>query len=69
MASQGERVSGVLEMCSYLEPMAQDTLVQDIPIPEQDESLSRTNSKPEMGTAAAYDTSPPPLHQNPPILA
>ena len=50
-------------------PMVQDTPVQDIPIPVQEQFLSRTNSKPEMGAAAAYDTSPPPLHQNPPIMA
>ena len=69
MAAQGERVSGVVVMCSLVgEPMVQDTPVQDIPIPEQDESLSRTNSKPEMGTAAAYDTSPPLPHQNPPPI-
>ena len=37
MAAQGERVSGVVGMCSLLdEPMVQDTPVQDIPIPEQD---------------------------------
>ena len=71
MAAQGERVPGVVDMCSVFEPMAQDTPVQDIPIPEQDESLSRTNPKPGMGAAAAaaYDASPPPLRQNPPILA
>ena len=56
-------------MCSVLDPMVQDTPVQDIPIPVQEQFLSRTNSKPEMGAAAAYDTSPPPLHQNPPSMA
>ena len=52
--------------------MVQDTPVQDIPIPEQDESLPQTNSEPEMGAAAAeaavYDTSPSPPHQNPPPI-
>ena len=52
-------------MCSCLDPMVQDTPVQDIPIPEQDESLPQTNSEPEMGAAAAeaaaYDTPPLPL--------
>ena len=37
MAAQGERVSGVVVMCSVVgKPMVQDTPVQDIPIPEQD---------------------------------
>ena len=56
--------------------MGQDTPVQDIPIPEQDivveeQELPQTNLEPEMGAAAAavYDISPPPLRQNPPILA
>ena len=72
MASQGERVPGVVGICSsVLDPMAQDTPVQDIPIPEQDESLPQTNSEPEMGAAAAakYDTSPPLLRNPPPIPA
>ena len=38
----------------------------------QDESLPQMDPEPEMGAAAAeaavYDTSPPPLHQNPLIL-
>ena len=65
MAAQGERVSGVVVMCSVLEPMVQDTPVQDISIPEQDivmeelELPPQMDPKPEMGTAAAYDTSPP----------
>ena len=71
MASQGERVPGVVDMCSLVdEPMVQDKIpVQDIPVQEQ--SLPQMNPKPEMGAAAAAvcDTSPPPLHQNPPILA
>ena len=60
-------------MCSVVgKPMA-----QDIPIPEQDivigeqEPPPQMDPKPEMGAAAAeaaaYDTSPPPLRQNPPI--
>ena len=62
-------------MCSVVgKPMVQDTPVQDIPIPEQDivmqeQSLPQTNPEPEMGAAAAvaYETSPLPLRQNPPI--
>ena len=61
MAAQGERLSGVLEMCSVLDPMAQDE------IPEQDivvqvELPPQINSEPEMGVAAAaeYDTPTPP---------
>ena len=53
-------------MCSCLDPMAQR-------IPMQDESLPRVDPEPGMGAAAAeaavHDTSPPPLYQNPPILA
>ena len=70
MAAQGERVPGVVVMCSLVvEPMVQDTPVQDIP--EQDESLPQTNSEPEMGAAAAaeYDTSPSLLRNPPPIPA
>ena len=60
MASQAERVSEAIVMCSVLEPMA-----QDIPIPEQDivmeelELPPQMDSEPEMGAAAAYDTSLP----------
>jgi len=71
MASQGERVLGVVGMCgSNLESMVQDRIpMQDIPINVQEPP--QTDPEPEMGaaTAAVYDTSPPPLHQNPPILA
>ena len=73
MAAQDEREPGVVVMCSVLDPMVQDTPVQDIPIPEQDESLPQMDPEPEMGAAAAeaavHDTSPPPLYQNPPTLA
>ena len=71
MASQGEQVPGVVDMCSLVdEPMFQDKIpVQDIPVQEQ--SLPQMDREPEMGAAAAAvcDTSPPPLHQNPPIRA
>ena len=46
-------------------------MAQDIPIPEQDivmeelELPPQMDPKPEMGAAAAYDASPPLLHQNP----
>ena len=69
MASQGERVLGVVGMCgSYLESMVQDTheqdiIVQDIPIiVMQVELPPQINSEPEMGAAAAaeYGTTPSP---------
>ena len=64
MAAQGERVPGVVVMCSCLDPMAQDKS------PEQEHFFPpQMDSEPEMGVAAAYDTSPPRLRQNPPILA
>jgi len=71
MAAQGERVSGVVVMCSVVgEPMVQDEIpVQDIPIPELDESLPQMDPEPEMGAAAAaavFDT-PPLLRQIPPL--
>ena len=69
MASQGERVPGVVGMDEgLLESMVQDEIpMQDIP--EQDESLPQTNPEPEMGAAAAakYDTTPLLLRQIPPL--
>ena len=66
MAAQGERVSGVVDMCSSdFEPMVQDTPVQDITIPEQDDSLPQMDPKLEMGAAAADLAPPPPLRQIP----
>ena len=53
-------------MCSCLDPMAQDIPEQDIVMGEL-ELPPQMDPKPKM--AAVYDTSPPPLHQNPPILA
>ena len=71
MASQGEREPGVLGMDEgVLESMAQDgDPEQDIGV--QEHEPPQLNPEPEMGAAAAaaYDTSPPPLRQNPPILA
>ena len=70
MASQGEREPGVLEMDEEsLESMVQDGISEQEMLVVQDE-LPQTNPEPEMGAAAAaaYDTSPPPLRQNPPIL-
>ena len=75
MASQGEREPGVIDMCSLVdEPMVQDRIpVQDIPIGVQEQFPPQMDQEPEMGVAAAeavvYDTSPPLLRQNPPILA
>ena len=50
--------------------MAQDIPEQDIVMGEL-ELPPQMDPKPEMGAAAAtkYDTSPPPLRQNPPIPA
>ena len=72
MAAQGERVSGVVVMCSVVgEPMVQETPVQDIPIPMQEQFFPQMDPKPEMGVAAAavYDTSPSLLRNPPPIPA
>ena len=75
MESQGERVPGGLVMCSYVESLVQDRIPeQDTPeqdINVQEQFLPQPDPEPEMGTAAAaaYDTSPPPLRQNPPIPA
>ena len=72
MESQSERVPGVDMDLGIVESMAQDEIpVQDIPIEMQVEFPPQTDPEPEMGVAAAtvYDTSPPPLRQNPPILA
>ena len=66
MASQGERVLGVLGMCnSNVEAMVQDrTPEQDMGVQEQ--VPLQTNSEPEMGAAAAAsDTPPSPLRQSP----
>ena len=71
MASQVERVLGVVDMCnSVFDSMVQDkSPEQDTPVQEQ--FFPQTDLEPEMGAAAAAvcDTSPPPLHQTPPILA
>ena len=67
MAAQGERELGDIVMCSsVLGPMVQDIPEQDIVMGEQ-ELPPQMDPKPEM--AAVYDTSPPPLYQNPPIPA
>jgi len=71
MESQGEREPGVLEMdVGLVESMVQDENPEQEMLVVQDE-LPQPNPEPEMGAAAAavYDTSPPPLRQNPPILA
>ena len=54
-------------MCSLVDdPMAQDEIPeQDIVVEEQEQLPPHMDPEPEMGAAAAYDTSPPLLHQNP----
>ena len=73
MESQGEREPGVLEMdVGLVESMVQDgNPEQDIPRNMLQQSPPQTNPEPETGAAAAaaYDTSPPPLRQNPQIPA
>ena len=66
MASQGERVLGVLGMdVGLVESMVQDgDPEQDMGVQEQ--VPLQTNSEPEMGpAAAASDTPPSPLRQSP----
>ena len=72
MASQGERELGVLGMDEgVLESMAQDGDPEQEMLVVQEHELPQPDPEPEMSAAAAavYDTSPPPLHQNLPILA
>ena len=70
MASQGERVLGVLEMdVGLVESMAQDGIPeQEMMVVMQDEP-PQLNPEPEMdaAAAAASDTSPPLLRNPPPI--
>ena len=58
-------------MCRLLDPMAQDKEAEQemLVVEEQEQFPPQMDPEPEMGAAAAYDTSFPPLHQNPPILA
>ena len=59
MAAQGERVSGVLDMCSLVgESMAQDeeTEQEMLVVEEQEQSPPQMDPEPEMGAAAVYDT-------------
>ena len=68
MAAQGERVSEAIVRSSVLDPMAQNEEVeQEMLVVEEQEQFfpPQMDSEPEMGAAAAYDTSPPPLHQTP----
>ena len=53
-----------------LESMVQDGDAEQEMLVVEEQELPQTNPEPEMGAvaAAAYDTSPPPLRQNPPIL-
>ena len=70
MEFQSEREPGVDMDLENVESMAQDGNPEQEMLVVQDE-LPQPNPEPEMGAAAAvvYDTSPPPLRQNPPILA
>ena len=67
MAAQGERVSEAIDMSSLLDPMAQDEEVEQemLVVEGQEQFPLQMDPEPEMGAAAAYDTSPPLLHQNP----
>ena len=71
MASQGERVLGVVEMdVGLVKSMVQDgDPEQDIGVQEQ--FPPQTDPEPKMGAAAAaaYDTSPSLLRNPPPIPA
>ena len=76
MAAQSERKPGVIDMGEgLLDPMAQDEAVeQEMLVVEEEQFFPpQMDPEPEMGAAAAeaavYDTSPPPLYQNPPTLA
>ena len=78
MASQGERVLGVVGMCSNnLESMARDGTCNfnqrgsSTPYLVQEQFLPQMNPEHEMGAAAAvaYDTSPSLLRNPPPIPA
>ena len=65
MAAQGERVPGAVDMDgSNLESMAQDGEAEQemLVVEEQEQSPPQMDPEPEMGAAAAHDTSPPPLH-------
>jgi len=72
MASQGEREPGVVDMDEgVLESMVQDGDPEQEMLVVEEQELPQMDPEPEMGAAAAaaYDTSPPPLRQNPPIPA
>ena len=68
MAAQDEREPGVVgSSSSVLDPVAQDIPEQEMLVVEE-ELPPQMDPEPEMGAeAVAYDTSPPPLRQNPPI--
>ena len=72
MASQGERVPGVVGRDEgWLESMAQDGDAEQEMLVVEEQELPQMDPEPEMGAAAAavHDTSPSLLHQNPPMLA
>ena len=50
---------------SNLESMAQEGDPEQEMLVVEEQELPQTDPEPEMGAAAAYDTSPPPLRQNP----
>ena len=63
MASQGERVLGVVGMCSCLESMVQDKIPeQDTPeqyINVQEQFFPQLNPEPERGAAVAAESDTP----------
>jgi len=70
MASQGERVPGVVGRDGgVLESMAQDGDAEQEMLVVEKQELPQTDPEPETGAAAAYDTSPPLLRNPPPIPA
>ena len=70
MESQGEREPGVVGMDEgVLESMVEEGDPEQEMLVVEEQELPQTDPEPEMGAAAAaaYDTSTPPLRQNPPI--
>jgi len=62
MASQGERVLGVVGMCDNLDSMVQDEIPEQEMLVVEEQELPRTDPEPEMGVAAAAESDIPPPH-------